>query len=593
MASFSKLAISFLSYFMVLLLVVKLASSEVVTLTPSNPTSDTVSLGLVDEGSSYNEIINGEYHCKLDGDANKLCAYLKIKDDCNGISTIKIDIYGSIISGDVDLFSVFSYTDAFTGMDRFFSVLNNWHKYVTVGNNSPGGVYVAPHCTTERNEFFSVNNIFELLDNRIDNIDFEEHKDLIRMDPAGGDYNNYELLSVPNEKVNVDASPISITLVNNRYEDETIITFNADGLSGPVSCTMGESFGAGSDIIANFFSDHANSEVAFSKFDVDYTCDNKCDYTHTCHTWGDPHTDTFDGTKFHFQGEGYFNYVKLCKNSDSYLPFSVVGKHEYCGSKGTRTCVKQVIVGLLDHKNYYFHSNRNPTIWKPYGEEVNTFGEYSYIDSNNGDLVKYTINKYGIEIEFMYENNISRIKISYRGTTLNIDTTDCLSGDKLLCGLCGNINEDPTDDFQRCDDLQQIDVTNSDISFNNEVAWANTHDFGESCCNAFYDNKFIGITDCGKNPPIPPKPTEECMNKAKDICNEFYDLFCKKDCDEVVTDEWLNSCAMDFCAEDVCQAAVIKSGGIGLKQGVTMGCLDTTASECMVIRNNDILDAIE
>ena len=54
-----------------------------------------------------------------------MCIYLTINDTCDCQSVIKISIEGDITSGDVDLFSIFSFENN-DGTDKFLSFINAW-----------------------------------------------------------------------------------------------------------------------------------------------------------------------------------------------------------------------------------------------------------------------------------------------------------------------------------------------------------------------------------------------------------------------------------------------------------------------------------
>ena len=49
-----------------------------------------------------------------------------------------------------------------------------------------------------------------------------------------------------------------------------------------------------------------------------------------CRANADPHFTTCDGTRLHFQGVRYYDYVTAC-NDDEFFPFTVTAKQEECG----------------------------------------------------------------------------------------------------------------------------------------------------------------------------------------------------------------------------------------------------------------------
>ena len=171
----------------------------------------------------------------------------------------------------------------------------------------------------------------------------------------------------------------------------------------------------------------------------------------------------------------------------------------------------------------------------------------------------------------------AKLRFYYNRSVLNIKTTDCLSD--ILCGLCGTLNGDSSDDFTRCDNGEIIDNTDSSLarSVNNmESVWDNTHTFGESCCNSELDLLYLQNTNCGGSPP--PPPDVNCLELSEEYCLQAWYQY---SCDAswlACSDEWLTSCKMDFCEDRVCKNRIIEDD-FTYGDAINLGCLDTSIEE--------------
>ena len=298
---------------------------------------------------------------------------------------------------------------------------------------------------------------------------------------------------------------------------------------------------------------------------------------------------------------GYFDYVKSCDSSNELIPFTISARQEKC--RNDFTCITEVIVSIPnesgDSNILISYPSSGNAIFKDSGSDA--IGSYTFTDVNSGKMGSYTVSETKFEVEFDYNGLAAKLKFHYSGNWLKIETTDCLLGNDLnLCGLCGNLNDDNTDDFIRCDNLQQIDNSNSHLrkprtSSIVSEAWANTHEFGHSCCNAELESNYLdGISStCSGDTPI--EPDTDCLDAAETLCQEVWELYCKEceESTEEVTEEWLTDCTIDFCEIDNCVEAVIYSSGMTLDDAISQECLKTSLEECYLSSQLIINDRFE
>ncbi|XP_051274645.1 IgGFc-binding protein-like [Dicentrarchus labrax] len=153
----------------------------------------------------------------------------------------------------------------------------------------------------------------------------------------------------------------------------------------------------------------------------------------TCTVWGDPHYITFDHKAYDFQGTCRYVVATLCNDTDGLHPFSVEAKNERW-SRSTVSVIAEVFVNVLGNQ-VHMSRGRNgvvkvngvtknvPVFLNGSDVSVYASGSFIYISANFGLIVKYN---------GLYELTIS-VPSSYRGKT---------------CGLCGNFNGNPDDEFR-------------------------------------------------------------------------------------------------------------------------------------------------
>jgi hypothetical protein len=334
------------------------------------------------------------------------------------------------------------------------------------------------------------------------------------------------------------------------------------------------------------------SQAAFDmvKEKVDEAVCPKCEYTHTCKAMGDPHITTFDGTLFHFQGSGYFDYLTGCNiNDKKHLPITISGLQVQSPRHHDATIIQQVIVSFSDGNDpnalqiIFPSSGNNPT----FKNGVSAIGNHLFFNNKYETIISHGL----FEVLFYLNDGTGRkgkIKFTYKGTTLNIETSDCLS--EYICGLCGDINNNPNDDFKTCDN-QEI-INNYGVSAPWKLstnaakilARDNTDTFGESCCRQDLDEELLGTTDCEITTPN----IDDCIdtNIVYNLCVDGYNNYCNYCKDEFASTEWLINCGYDICLNTECKLKIqdeLNNGNIfTFSDAENLGCLDTIKSECEV-----------
>ena len=231
----------------------------------------------------------------------------------------------------------------------------------------------------------------------------------------------------------------------------------------------------------------------------------------SCYAAGDPHYHTFDGRYFNFQGACEYVLTKSCDTEE----FSVIvtnGAHNQHVS-----CTDSVRV-LLPSENL------NVLLERGEGGTVTING---ILQPNNGDEI--ILQSGEVEIvrvgghPHVIVNRIG-IKVSWDGSYY-VDVTVSTSWRGRLCGLCGNYNNNPTDDFQTP----------------NGFLASTTSEFGLSWMT---NNELI--SNCGELTPPDPCPAElmaEAITRCSILRREPFDI-----CNDLVNaTTFIDSCVYDYC----------------------------------------------
>ncbi|XP_008281800.1 alpha-tectorin [Stegastes partitus] len=166
----------------------------------------------------------------------------------------------------------------------------------------------------------------------------------------------------------------------------------------------------------------------------------------TCTISGDPHYYTFDGTVFHFQGTCTYVLSEQCHGGLPY--YRVEGKNEHRGS--TRVSWTRLVRVHVYNETIEIVKGRR-------GEaKVNGSFAATPFSLSNGNIQVYesgfsviVTTNFGLEVSYD-ANHLVRVKVPY-------------TYQNATCGLCGNFNNHPGDDFR----TRQGQVVSSDVVFAN------------------------------------------------------------------------------------------------------------------------------
>ena len=223
---------------------------------------------------------------------------------------------------------------------------------------------------------------------------------------------------------------------------------------------------------------------------------------HTCYGWGDLHYRTFDMNSFDFQGDCEYVLSKPCDSDE----FIITAINPFVSStSAVRVNFRETEIHLT-------------------GGDSGTIKVNGILLSNSGDGVIYSssaIRVYrtgGRPYVFL----LIGVGIYWDGSRVDITVATVWQGQ--LCGLCGNYNNDPDDDFM----LQNGTLTTSVNEFGNEWLYANT------------------TPNCGELQPLP-VCNDTVMNESQSRCNELTTGVFSA-CNSVVDPvSFVEGCMLDYC----------------------------------------------
>lgn len=158
-----------------------------------------------------------------------------------------------------------------------------------------------------------------------------------------------------------------------------------------------------------------------------------CPRTGRCSGVGDPHETTFDGIHYDFQGPCNYTYVETCVDDVPFW-FRLTARHQKL-DKGNGVAVIQQI--NVQTKFCSVHVDENLKV-EINGVPVAVFPSTSCpgVTVAKAGTSYVAIKFEGVDIQFHY-------------AWLVVDVDDRYM--KRVCGLCGNFNDDPTDELQMPD----------------------------------------------------------------------------------------------------------------------------------------------
>ncbi|XP_063798279.1 IgGFc-binding protein-like isoform X2 [Pseudophryne corroboree] len=157
----------------------------------------------------------------------------------------------------------------------------------------------------------------------------------------------------------------------------------------------------------------------------------------TCISTGDPHYTTFDGQKYDFMGTCIYQMTEVCIPDPNLTPFRVKIQNEKRGGKDvsytksvTLEAYNQTITLTRDYPHrVVVNGVANYIPWSMKSNKIKTFmnGEHAFVRTDFDVTVNYNWDNYARVI----------VPNTYA---------------EALCGLCGNFNQDPSDDLTPADD---------------------------------------------------------------------------------------------------------------------------------------------
>ncbi|NXN12265.1 FCGBP protein, partial [Indicator maculatus] len=151
----------------------------------------------------------------------------------------------------------------------------------------------------------------------------------------------------------------------------------------------------------------------------------------TCVGTGDPHYTTFDGLRFDFQGTCVYQLTALCKEDPGLVPFVVTVENNNRGSKAV-SFTKRVTLEV--YGDIVTMSQEHPKKVKVNGAFVELpFGQKDHFEVYHSGVHGFIRTSFGLRVSFdWYSYARVILPVAYAGA---------------VCGLCGNANGNPEDDF--------------------------------------------------------------------------------------------------------------------------------------------------
>ena len=277
----------------------------------------------------------------------------------------------------------------------------------------------------------------------------------------------------------------------------------------------------------------------------------------TCQAYGDPHYRTFDARYFNFQGTCEYVLTQSCNTEEFSVIVTNSAHNQYVSCNDTVRVV-------VPNENLNIFLQRRGIV---------TINDITQANSGDGRLLLsggVEVTRAGGRVHVILTT--LGVRVSWDGS-YRVDVTVSASWRGNLCGLCGNYNGDPNDDFQN--------PNGSIISSANDfgLSWVVDNDVGDSCSG------LAPLTQC----------STDVMNEAQRRCavlREEHFIACN---DIVDPTTFIESCIFDYChcnandrEECYCNslstyAGACGSNGIVLSNWSSICCKSYVYMLCIVI----------
>ena len=231
----------------------------------------------------------------------------------------------------------------------------------------------------------------------------------------------------------------------------------------------------------------------------------------TCQAYGDPHYRTFDSRYFDFQGTCEYVLTKSCNSSE----FSVIVTNSAHNQYVSCTDTVRVLVPN-ENLNIFMERGRGGTV------TINNI-----LQLNNGDGV--ILQSGGVEVARIGGRphvilSTLGVRVSWDGY-YRAEVTVSTRWRDNLCGLCGNYNSDPSDDFRNPNGIIETSANGFGLS------WVVNNNGGDSCSG------LTPLTLC----------STDVMDEAQRRCAVLREEHFRA-CNAIVDPTtFIESCVFDYC----------------------------------------------